>query len=400
MEAANGHLQPFEALFPLGESFEYDFLACESEEGLVLQVQIQKTADVKQASDGVVYLRRGAQSLPVTTPEARQRLDFTKGLASFENNVIDAEAEVIENSVPTLEFMLGVVPTGEPGPWLTKNRLIRENKPSVAGILLFAEAPQALLPKRSGIKIYRYRTKEQVGTRETLEFVPVTVEGHIYAQINEAVAKTTDVIEGIRRLGDAVLEAVEYPSEALHEIITNAVLHRDYSLADDIHIRVFDNRVEVESPGRLPAHITVQNILDERFSRNGNLVRIVNKFPEPPNQDVGEGLNTAFAAMKKLGLKPPVIYERDNSVLVAIRHEALASTEQRILEFLESHETIRNKEAREICSINADYVIKRVFGQLVDRQLIEQVPQTSRATTAYQKGANFEKWRDETPPED
>jgi ATP-dependent DNA helicase RecG len=400
VEAANGHLQPFEQLFPLGESFDYDFLACEGEEGLVLQVQIQKTADVKKATDGLVYLRRGAQSLPVTTPEARQRLDFTKGLASFENSLVDAEQEVIENSLPTLEFMLGVVPTGEPGPWLTKNRLIREGKPSVAGLLLFAESPQSLLPKRSGIKIYRYRTKDATGTRETLDFTPLTVEGHIYAQITDAVKQTTDVIEGIRRLGDVALEAIEYPNEALHEIITNAVLHRDYSLADDIHIRVFDNRVEVESPGRLPAHITVENILDERFSRNGSLVRIVNKFPEPPNQDVGEGLNTAFAAMKKLGLKPPVINEKENSVLVVVRHEALASTEQRILEYLEKNETVRNKEAREVCSISADYVIKRVFGQLVDRKLIEQVPGTARATTAYQKGTNFGQWRNEIPESD
>jgi ATP-dependent DNA helicase RecG len=64
---------------------------------------------------------------------------------------------------------------------------------------------------------------------------------------------------------------IVYPAEALHEVITNAVLHRDYSVADDVHIRVFENRVEVESPGRLPAHITPQNILAER----GNVPRSV-----------------------------------------------------------------------------------------------------------------------------
>jgi len=47
---------------------------------------------------------------------------------------------------------------------------------------------------------------------------------------------------------------------------------------------------------RLPAHITPKNILKERFARNGNLVRVINKFPDPPNKDVGEGLNTAFEA--------------------------------------------------------------------------------------------------------
>jgi ATP-dependent DNA helicase RecG len=216
----------------------------------------------------------------------------------------------------------------------------------------------------------------------------------LYSQIHEAVARTTAVVEEIMRLGEGALERVQYPNEALHEIITNAVLHRDYSMADDVHIRVFDNRIEVESPGRLPGHITVENILSERFSRNGNIVRIINKFPDPPNQDVGEGLNTAFAAMRQIGLKPPRIEEKATSVLVSLRHEPLASPEQLILEFLEVHESIRNRQAREVCNIGADYIIKRIFGQLVDRGLIEQIPGTDRSTTAYRRGLNFGTWRD------
>lgn len=85
----------------------------------------------------------------------------------------------------------------------------------------------------------------------------------------------------------------------LHEIVTNAVLHRDYSIAADIQIRIFDNRVEIESPGRLPGHVTTANILREQFARNPKLVRIINKFPNPPNKDVGEGLNTAFESNGK-----------------------------------------------------------------------------------------------------
>ena len=396
-EAANGHIQPFEKLFPLGTDFDYGFLSCNYAPGLVLQVQIRKTQDIKQATDGEVYLRRGAQNLPVNTPEGLRHLEYTKGLASFENELVDVPINVIENSLPTLEFMLGVVPAAEPGPWLTKQWLIRNDKPTVAGLLLFAETPQAILAKRSGIKIYRYKTREAEGTRETLAFTPITVEGNLYSQIHAAVSRTTAVVEDIKRLGEETLEQVQYPSEALHEIITNAVLHRDYSIADDIHIRIFDNRVDVESPGRFPAHITVENILAERFSRNGTIVRIINKFPDPPNQDVGEGLNTAFAAMRQIGLKPPRIEERPNSVLVSLKHEPLASPEQLILEFLEKNESIRNRQARDICNIGADYIIKRIFGLLGDRGLIEQIAGTDRSTTAYQRGPNFSSWRNETP---
>ena len=76
-------------------------------------------------------------------------------------------------------------------------------------------------------------------------------------------------------------EDITYPEVALHEIIANAILHRDYSIADDVHVRIFDNRIQVESPGGLPGDLTPQNILSERFSRNGNLVRWINKFPGP-----------------------------------------------------------------------------------------------------------------------
>ncbi|MDV7400225.1 ATP-binding protein, partial [Arthrospira platensis SPKY1] len=106
-----------------------------------------------------------------------------------------------------------------------------------------------------------------------------------------------------------------YPKEAIHEIIANAVLHRDYSITKDIHIRIFDNRIEIESPGRLPGHVSPENILTEQLARNGSIVRIVNKFPNPPNKDVGEGLNTAFEAFRKLKLNPPEIIESESSVI-------------------------------------------------------------------------------------
>src|SRR5690606_18591134 len=116
----------------------------------------------------------------------------------------------------------------------------------------YSEIPQAALPKQSGIKIYRYRTKADEGTRETLAFDPISVEGPIYSQIYDAVRTTKKVIEEEKVLRETGLEDLQYPDKALHEIVTNAVLHRDYSLASDIHIRVFDNRVEVLSPGSLP----------------------------------------------------------------------------------------------------------------------------------------------------
>jgi ATP-dependent DNA helicase RecG len=385
-EAANGHIQIFERLFPLGTDFSYEFLKCETFPGLVLHIEVHKTAAIMKASSGIIYVRRGAQNLEKTDAQDIRRLEYAKGIASFENESTNVDHQAIIRSEVIKSFIRQVVPTSTPEPWLKKQQLIRDNKTTVAGVLLFADEPQALLPKRCGIKLYRYKTRESEGSRESLDFIPKTVEGCLYDQIKSAVTETTGIIQTIPKMGEDSLESIKYPQDTLHEIITNAVLHRDYSIADDVHIRIFDNRIEVENPGRLPAHITIENILNERFARNGAIVRILNKFPDPPNKDVGEGLNTAFEAMHQLGLKEPVISEKENSVLVVIRHETLASPEVAIMEYLEKNETIRNSVARKITHIRADHQIKSIFGRMVKKGMIEQVPGTRTSNTAYRKG--------------
>jgi ATP-dependent DNA helicase RecG len=384
-EDANGHLQAMEGLFPLGTDFNYEFLKCDAHQGLVLHVQINKTQAIKTASNGLPYVRRGAQSLPVDTPEAVKRLEYAKGIVSFENELTNASKEIVTESEITASFIREIVPSAEPEPWLKKQSLLRDSRPTVAGVLLFADEPQAVLPKHCGIKVYWYKTIEQEGFRDALAFDPKTVEGCLYDQIKSAVQLTTEIVQGIPKMGDAALEAVRYPNETLHEIITNAALHRDYSIADDVHIRIFNNRIEVQSPGKLPGHVTVENILNERFARNGSVVRILNKFANAPNKDVGEGLNTAFEAMHQLGLKEPIIVEKDNSVLVIVKHEQLASAEEAIMDYLEKHGTIKNREARRITHVRADYQIKAVFGRMVKAGLIEQVPGTRTSNTAYRK---------------
>lgn len=384
-EAANGHLQIFEKLFPLGTDFQYEFLRTDNLPGLVLHVQINKSLAIMRASNGLPYVRRGAQSLPVDTADALKRLEYSKGLSSFEDESTNAPAELLTDSDVTRDFIARVVPSADAIVWLKKQSLIRSDKPTVAGVLLFSDEPQALLPKHCGIKVYRYKTSESEGFREALVFTPETVEGCLYRQIRQTVARTTELVESVQKLGEKGFETIKYPPETLHEIIANAVLHRDYSVADDVHIRIFDNRIEVQSPGRLPAHVTVENILSERFARNGAVVRILNKFPDPPNKDVGEGLNTAFSAMHQLGLKEPVISERDNNVLVVIRHETLASPEEAIMDYLEKNQTIKNGKAREITHVRADYQIKGIFARMVAAGMIEQLPGTRTSSTAYRK---------------
>lgn len=384
VEAANGHIQMFEESFPLGRDYSYDFLRFPGQSGLVLKIEIKKTREIRKASNDKVYARRGAQNLPITSEEALVRLRRNKGLTSFETEPINADPEFITNSETIIGFMLEVVPNAEPDHWLKKQQLIVEGKPTVAGAVLFADEPQALLSKRCGIKLYRYKTRDSEGSRETLDFDPSSIEGSAYEQIREAVAQTKAIVESVQISTAVGLERVSYPDTALHEIITNAVLHRDYSVADDVHIRIFDNRIEVTSPGTLPGHITPSNILDERFARNGIIVRLINKFPDPPNKDVGEGLNTAFSAMRAMKLKDPVIAQDSESVTVTLRHESLASPEEMIIEHLQNHGSITNKVAREICYIGSENKVKRIFQKMMGQGLIEMIPGRTRYTAAYQ----------------
>ena len=100
---------------------------------------------------------------------------------------------------------------------------------------------------------------------------------------------------------------------------------------------------------------------------------------------MGEGLNTAFEKMHQLGLRDPNIEERDSDVLVTIRHEPLASPEQTILKYLESHSTIRNKEAREITHIRDSDKMKTILRRMAERGEIEGVPGKRFGGMAYQK---------------
>jgi ATP-dependent DNA helicase RecG len=384
-EAANGHLQAFEQIFPLSLDFSYIFLSCEQSDGFVLKADIQKVREIKKASSGTAYVRRGAQNLPMDTPQKIRRLEYNKGITSFETELVNVDPNLIESSKILKDFLKQYVPSSDPQTFLHKKQLVKANKPTVAAVLLFSEEPQAILPKHCGIKILRYRTRESYGDRETLSPEIVTVDGCIYDIIKDTVSKVVNMVESVPILGQGRLISIKYPHETLHEIITNAVLHRDYSVATDIQVRIFDNRIEIESPGRLPGHITEKNILREQYARNGQIVSQISRFPDPPNRDIGEGLNTAFEAMRRLQLRIPEIRENENSVTVFIYHEPLASPEETVLKHLDSRASITNSEARMITGIKSENSMKKVFNRLRTQGLIELVPDRRGAKSAWQK---------------
>ncbi len=212
-EAANGHLQVLEEIFPLGIGYNAEFIKSANIPGCLLHLVMQKAKRIIFATSRVPYVRRGAQNLPVRGDEALRRLRLDKGIETFEDEAVQIPRERLFQSSTLRKFIAGVVPRTGHEEWLQKQNLIAHDYPSVAGVLLFDDEPQALLPKRSATKLYRYTSNREEGDRDTLAFTPITIEGCLYDQIHEAVRQTKILIEGIKRLGTNGLEDVTYPDE-------------------------------------------------------------------------------------------------------------------------------------------------------------------------------------------
>lgn len=377
-----------QALFnahPFGNHLKFEFLENPNMSGYVLHITIHKVKEIVKCTSGDVFVRVSSGKVKIDSEEKLSRLKLDKGIVSFEDEWVEAQLANVDNSIAMLEFVLNVIPTTEPKTYLQNQELIKENYVKVASIILFADEPPIFLPKRCSVKILRYKTKDESIGREFLDDQPVTIEGNAYNVIKQSVLKTKEIVETIKKLSPDGLEEVIYPDVTLHEIVTNAILHRDYSIAADTQIRIYDNRIEIESPGRLPGHVTAKNILDTQCARNPTIVRLINKFPDPPNKDVGEGLNTAFDAMRSLRLKDPIIEEKESSVLVTIKHESLASPEQIVLEYLESNDEINNRTARELTGIKSENTMKNVFLRLKNRGELEQIPDRYGSRAAWRK---------------
>jgi ATP-dependent DNA helicase RecG len=384
IEEANAVVHMLESLSPLTNFYSISFLKHSSLKTYVLDISISKTNDILYATNGIAYIRRNASKLPIDTPQKLERLKLDKGIVQFENEVVsESSINDVEESEIFRIFLNNLIPNIESNKWLAKQKLSKDGSLTVAGCLLFMDEPQVVLPKRSAIKIFRYKTSDNAD-RDYLDGTPITIEGSAYNQIYNAVKKTKEIVESIRKL-NVIFENIEYPEETLHEIITNAVLHRDYSIATDIQIRIFDNRIEIESPGKLPGYVTVNNILEAQSARNPKIVRMINKFPDAPNKDVGEGLNTAFEAMNRLRLKSPIISETDNSVLVIIKHEKLASPEEMVVSYMEEHNEITNNVARKLTGIKSENSMKRIFWKLRDAGILEPIPGRKGSAFAWRK---------------
>lgn len=111
----------------------------------------------------------------------------------------------------------------------------------------------------------------------------------------------------------------EYPEFAWVEGIVNAVTHRRYDMSGSfIKVSMYDDRLEIESPGRFPDVVTVENIKETRFSRNPAISRVLTEFGWV--RELNEGVKRIYSDMEDFFLDPPVYTETDQSVRLVLKN--------------------------------------------------------------------------------
>ncbi len=255
--------------------------------------------------------------------------------------------------------------------------------PTYAGILLFGQQPQRFL-RNAQLSLVRY-----AGPTMGDAFLRQDAAGTLPQQIRQAEAfVTANMRRGMRLSGFAREETTEYPLPVVREAIVNAVAHRDYALrGDNIRVLMFSDRLEVYSPGRLPGHVTLENLLVERFSRNEAIVQALSDLGFV--ERLGYGIDRMVAAMAEAGLPPPIFEETAAGFKVTLhgRGDDLVSGEpaprwgnrrlhprqERALAHLAEHGAITNREFRELVPELSDETIRRELADLVDQGLIVKV---------------------------
>lgn len=196
----------------------------------------------------------------------------------------------------------------------------RQSVPTLAGMLFFGRDPQRFYPgftitfvHFAGVTTARSAPDEPLylDNREFGGTLPEMIDA-ARATIYEKLSKRA-MIDGFVRH-----DVADYPEVAYREAIVNAVAHRDYALEGSfVQIRLFADRLEVQSPGGLGGHLTVDNIVYEQYTRNPHIVRLLEELGYVERR--GLGVDQMIHAMAEAGLEAPAFEDRESSFWVTLK---------------------------------------------------------------------------------
>lgn len=318
-------------------NLRFELIACRNASGeadRIAVLDIESSARVHRNVKGDVYLRVGDTNRRLSPTEAQELL-YDKGESAFDGSAVPEAGGWPFDEQAVSRFLRAIRARSAPAEVLTARGLAVERdgeaRATVAGLLVLGTTPQRFLPEAS-VRVLRYRgASRETGTRANV-IADRRIDGPLGQQVRGAARLLRRWLPEAVRLGTDARFAPEalIPEPVWMEAVVNAVVHRSYSMGGD-HIRVelFDDRLEVRSPGRLPGIVRPENIRETRFARNPRIARALGDLGY--GRELGEGVNRMFEEMARVGLPDPVYAQTSSSVLVTLLADPLA---RRILDRL------------------------------------------------------------------
>ena len=365
------------------------------DESQVLWITVPAGLPYVYSMEGRYLWREGSRNTPIPARWLRQLL-LERGAVQFETQIPpgatldDLDMAQVNAYVERFRFPVvdgaGLGSDLAPEFLLQRGCLKRENgklRPTYAALLLFGRHPQRWLPAAT-ILSARFS-----GVTFGDQYIKQDINGSLPEQLHQAELFVRDNLRSVVRLvGLRHQETLEYPFEAVRELLVNAVAHRDYNLQGDcIHLNIFTDRLEVTSPGELPGTVTLKNLLEARFSRNAVIVQVLADLGYV--ERLGHGLERVVNLMGENGLQTPRFEEHAGTFRVTLlgepSHEALQfdtaqygdldlnTRQQRALTYLVRHQRITNREYQTLCPDVHPETLRRDMADLVKRQVLLKI---------------------------
>ncbi|QIW14956.1 ATP-dependent DNA helicase RecG [Pasteurellaceae bacterium RH1A] len=290
----------------------------------ILVISINVSTDrIIESYDGRVYLRQADKSIELNYEQITQ-LSYDRGQRFFEDEVLeDATFEDIDLSLIE-EYKLQMnLPDLSMENLFNARNLMRNGKLTHAAILLFGNNPTKFLPQ-ARLRFIKYDgTQAQVGKQLNI-VKDRTFDGAIPDIIHKAKAFISSQLREFQYLDDDGRFKImpEYPEFAWFEGIVNALVHRNYSFRGDyIRVIMFDDRLEIHSPGKLPNIVTLENMSYKRYSRNPRIARILTEFGWV--REMNEGVKRIYSEMESFFLNEPIYMATNDSVALTLENNIL-----------------------------------------------------------------------------
>jgi ATP-dependent DNA helicase RecG len=368
--------------------FEINITNIDGQADKLLVLNVKKSNDVHSLKRGDTFVRKGRQNVKIGSTEI-MRLKYEKGAIKFESEKSGIISLENINRELLLQYKKDTSSEGlDDWQFLKDNGLAIGDSDKYeltkAGVLLFGNNPSVALTSKCGIKIsHYYGTKATYTEKPNFVTRPFTIEGPLMKQIEQTIEYFRKIVKSSppKLSGASFNPTFLIPEWAFQEAITNAVIHRNYFVQDDIQVRFFDDRVEVESPGTYPGHITVENIRDERFARNPLILRTLNRFQTAPNLDIGEGVDRMFKVMKEKNLYEPLYFPptiRPNTVLLLLLNIHKIEYWDTVSKYLDKNYRVTNKTAREMTGVHDVLKMSRLLRGWVEKELLEKISKTKK----------------------